>query len=89
MNMGRITFKNDISEMEIDFEATVIHLYNCLTEAKPGYIILSVDSKTEEGVGNQGRRVDYLHKKCSGGGDSSRSVSVSKCKNRAKRYWEI
>ena len=45
MNMGEITVKTDRIGMEIDFEAEVIHISNCLSEVWYTRRILSVETE--------------------------------------------
>ena len=45
MKMQSITVKTDINGMAVDFAAAVVHLSNCLPEAQPIRIILSINSK--------------------------------------------
>ena len=60
MNMGNITIKTYLIGMAVEFESSVIHLYNCLTKVISTHGILSAEKELEVKVNNQERQISTL-----------------------------
>ena len=85
--MVKLTVKTDRIGMEIYFEPAVIHLYNCLPEARSTFKTLSVDKELGEKVNNQEHQIADLHCKTNiGGGSKLGNISMSQLKKCAKNY---
>ena len=76
--------------MTIDFEASAIHLYNCLPEVPSTHKISSVNTKLQEMVNNKERYIDAMHFKTNtGSGSASVNLYLAQLNKRAKKYWKM
>ena len=85
--MGQITIHTDRIGMPIDFEASVMHLVNCLPEVQFTCRILSVSLKLQLKVNDQELQIATMRLKINtGDGSDLGDIYVAQRKKRAKKY---